>query len=207
MADETTQQIDNQEQQAPPPPADTGAFTPEQQAKINALMGNTRKESSAAALSKLAEELGYKDVDEMKAAAKEAKTLKDKNMSDLEKAQQRAEAAEAKVAAAEARAAEIEKARIADRVDNKLRSLVSAAKASNTDDVMDLLTARKKAEIEKLVDEDGKIDEKAAEKLIADFKKDKPTLFAVTGHGSPSNRDGRPPQPDNKVVLNRKPSL
>jgi hypothetical protein len=207
MADETTTTIDNQEQQTPPQKPTTDDAPVLTQKQVDAIVGERVKKASSAALSSLAEKLGFQSVEEMETAALEAQDAKKKNQTELDREKDARVKAEKERDELKLQKAEIEKARIADRVDNKLRSLVTAAKASNTDDVMDLLTARKKSEIEKLVDDDGKIDEKAAEKLIADFKKDKPTLFAVTGHGSPSNRDGRPPQPDNKVVLNRKPSL
>lgn len=210
MADETTITTTETGTQQPPPktqPATTEDAPTLTQKQVDAIIGNTRKEASAASLTALAKELGYDSVDDMKTAAKEAKARQEKDMSELEKATKRAEQAEAKAAAKEAELVEVAAARLADKVDSALKEAASNAKASKPANVVKWLRMEKKAAVEKLVGEDGVIDEKAVEKLIADFKKEEPTWFALTGHGSPSNRDGRPPQPDNKVVLNKAPRL
>jgi hypothetical protein len=174
------------------------------QKQVDAIMGNTRKEASAAALSALAKELDFDSVDAMKAAAKEAQDLKKKSQSDLEKETERANKAEAKAAELEKRAQEIEAARIADKVNARIETLARNLKAKNPEDVVERLRSKRAEDVAKLVDDKGAIDDKAVEKLIADVKKDRPEWFSVSGPGSPSNKDGRPAQPDDKQLFGDK---
>jgi hypothetical protein len=187
----------------PPPPAEDAPTLTQKQ--VDAIMGNTRKEASAAALSALAKELGYDSVDDMKAAAKEAKDLRDKNMSELDKATKALAKVEAEKADALALIETERAARLADRVNTRIENLARAAKASNPEDVVDFLRSKRAEDVAGLVDKDGKIDDKAAEKMVADVKKDRPSWFAVSGPGSPSNKDGRPPQPDSNKLFGDKP--
>ena len=184
------------------PPDDAPTLT---QKQVDAIVGSRAKEASAAALSSLAKELGYDSVDDMKAAAKEAKERKDKDMSDLDKANKRAEKAEAEKAELEKRTQEIEAARIADRVNARIEKLAADAKAKNPEDVVERLRSKRPDDVAKLVDDKGAIDDKAIEKLVADVKKERAEWFSVSGPGSPSNKDGRPPQPDASKAFGDKP--
>lgn len=187
------------------PTPEPDAFTDEQQKKINALMGNTRKEASAASLTALAKELGYDSVDDMKAAAKEAKAKKDSEASELEKATKRAEQAEKKAADAESKAEIAEAKRIATFVDSRLLSVVKDAKAVDPNEVVQWLRDHQTADVDALYLEGDKFNDKGAEKIVADFKKVKEHWFQRAGGvGSPSVNGGRPLQPDadmNKVAL------
>lgn len=212
MADETTTTTTETTPAQPVKPV-TQPTTPAEDAptlsqkQVDAIMGNTRKQATAEAGLALAKKLGFETVEEMEAAAKEAQELKKKNQSDLEKETERANKAEAKAAEKEAKLAEVEAARIADKVDNKILALAKDAKAKNPEDVVERLRNRRAEDLAKVIGEDGKLDDKAIEKLVASVKTDRPEWFGISGPGSPSNRDGRPPQPDNKVVLGKKITL
>lgn len=210
MADETQTTETTTTEKTPTkqtPAQDPGVFTAEQQERINAIVGSRAKEASAAALSALAKELGYDSVDDMKVAAKEAKQRKEDEKSEIDKAKERADKAEAKAAAKEAELAELAAARLADKVDNKILALAKDAKAKNPEDVLDRLRGKRAEDLAKLADDKGAIDDKGIEKLIADVKKDRPEWFAVSGPGSPSNKDGRPPQPDTSKIFDSMPKV
>jgi len=167
------------------------------QKQVDALMGNTRKEASSAALSALAKKLGFETVEEMEAAAKEAKELKEKSKTDLEKETERANKAEAKAVEAEAKAVAAESKRRADYVDSRMTALATAAKAVDAAEVADHFRSKRAEDVDALYSEDGKFNEDKAAKLIEEVKKSKPHWFSVNrGVGSPSVSGGRPLQPD-----------
>lgn len=208
MPDETqtpvTETPEKPVKQPTPPPEDAPILT---QKQMDAIVGSRTKEASAAALSTLAKELGYDSVDDMKAAAKEAKERRDKDMSELDKVNKALAKLEAEKAEALALAQTEKAARIADRVNGKIETLARAAKAANPEDVVDFLRGKRADEVAKLVKDDGTVDDKAIEKLVADVKKDRPSWFGVSGPGSPSNKDGRPPQPDSSKIFDSMPKI
>jgi hypothetical protein len=189
------------------PVSDPTVLTKEQQEHFDKVIAGRAKEAADKERKRLLKEFGIKDeeiddpkaIESVKGKITNADKLEKEKLSDIEKANLRAEEAEAKVVAAEAKAAQIAAERLADKVDNKLRTLAKGVneKVATADDVVDWLRLKKRAEVEKLVGDDGNIDEKAAEKLVADFRKDKPSWFAVTsGVSSPSVSGGRPLEPE-----------
>ncbi len=206
MSEETTQNT-TETTTTPVVKAPVTDFTPEQQDAINKIVGNRVNEAKSNSLTALAKELGYDTVDEMKAAAKEAKERKDSETPKLEKLQKDYDKVLADLQAEKQGRAEAEANRKQDKVYSTLRLMAKDAKAEKPNDVLVMLKLENAAAVEALIGEDGEVDEKAAKKLIDDFKKGRPTWFPVSGPGSPSNRDGKPPQPDNKVVLNKKLSF
>lgn len=184
-----------------------GAAVTEQtftQADVDRIAGNTRKEAKSAAISELLKELGFEKPDDLKAIVSEAQKRKQDEMSEADKlradlaklTQERDNAAQ--------RAQEVEAARIADKVNGKLEALAVKARVEHPEDVVKFLRDNHSDDVNALVNEAGAIDDKAAEKLLEVVKKARPNWFAVGGPGSPSNRDGRPVAPDNKVQLTRR---
>ncbi len=205
MADETTTTTDNSTAQTPVQPIKPVTPTDDAptltQKQVDALMGNTRKEASATALSALAKKLGFESVEEMEAAATEAKTLKEKSKTDLEKETERANKAEAKAAEAEAKAVAAEAKRRADYVDSRMAAIATAAKAVDATEVAEYLRSKRAEDVDALYGEDGKFNDEKAKKLIEDLKKAKEHWFKTgSGVSSPSVMGGRPLQPDADIT-------
>jgi hypothetical protein len=193
-SDPSTAQTPVQPLKAVTPPEDAPTLT---QKQVDAIMGNTRKEASTAALAAMAKKLGFESVEEMETAASEAKALKEKSKTDLEKETERANKAEAKAAAAEAKALEAEATRRADYVDSRMTAIATAAKAVDATEVAEYLRSKRADDVDALYSEDGKFNDEKAKKLIEDLKKSKEHWFAkASGVGSPSVSNGRPLQPD-----------
>lgn len=198
MPEETTPVIEPTTPVKPPaqPTEDAPTLT---QKQADAIIGSRVKEASAASLSALAKELGYETVDDMKAAAKDAKKRKDDELSELDKATKRAEKAEAEKAEALAVIETEKAARIADKVNGKIEALAAKAKAHPPyDDVVLFLRTNHGEALSTAVSPDGVVNEKAIEKLITDTKTARPHWFSATGPGSPSNNNGTAPAPDPK---------
>lgn len=210
MADEsttTTTTTDNSTQQ---PTATTGAQTAKPEPKftqedMDAVQGNTRKQAAAAERARILKELGIENVDDpdavktAKSKLADAKKAEDEKKTTEQRLQDQIDALTKERDDEKQRSAQIAAERIADKVDNKLRTLAKGVneKVATPDDVVDWLRLKKRAEVDKLANDDGTIDEKAAEKLVADFKKEKASWFAVNGGvGSPSVSGGRSLEPD-----------
>lgn len=181
-----------------PPPADDAPTHTQKQ--LDAIISNEKKLAGAASLTALAKKLGFETAEEMEAAAKEAKEKKDGEKSDLQKAQDANAKLIADLAAEKQSRLDLETALTASKVDDRIKHFAREAKAAKPDNVVKWLRLEKKTEVEKLLREDGTIDDKATEKLITEFKKEEPSWFAVMGHGSPSNRDGTPLMPGAKEL-------
>ena len=184
------------------PPEDAPTLT---QKQADALIGSRVKEAKASSLAALAKELDFASVDDLKAAAKDAKQRQDNEASDLEKATKRAEKAEADAAAKDTALAAANAARIADKVNSKLEALASKAGTPHPEDVVRYLRTNQPDDVAKLVGENEVIDEKTAITLVEGVRKVRENWFTTNrGVGSPSVSGGRPLQPDtelNKAAL------
>lgn len=188
---------------APPtPPVVPPVATPTPEAKftqeeLNNLIGNRVKEAKAAERKALLKELGYENVDDPEAvktvkgkltaaqqaedAKKSAETLALEKITQLEKERDEAMAASQKALAQ----------RRTDQLNGYLKELARDAKAQIPSDVVDYLNKNHAAEVEKLMGEDGKFDEKAAAPLLETVKKVRQHWFGITGMGTMSLREGR----------------
>lgn len=198
MADEqntTTTNTDTtgQQQQAAKPEA---KFTQEE---MNSHASSIRKEAEDRTRKAILKDLGVdpddpEAVKAVKGKLTAAQKAEDEKKTTEQRLQEEIDTLKQERDTEKQRAAQIAAERLADKVDNKLRSLAKGVneKVASADDVVDWLRLKKKSDVEKLVNDDGVIDDKAAEKLVADFKKEKPSWFAVTsGVGSPSMKDGQ----------------
>ncbi len=174
------------------------------QADLDRVAGNTRKEARQAAINELLKELGLDNTEALKATVTDAQKRKQDEMTEAQKLQERIDKLTQERDNAAQRAQEVEAARIADKVNGKLEALATKARVEHPEDVVKFLRDNHSDDVKALIGEDGKIDDKAAERLLEVVKKARPNWFAVSGLGSPSNRDGRPPQPSNAVVLKQK---
>jgi hypothetical protein len=178
------------------------------QAEMDAIQGRTRKEATDAARKAVLKELGIEDVDNPDAV----KTVKGK----LTAAEQLAEAqktAEQKLieerdslsvqlAAAKQSAIAAELKRRTELINAELKAAASKLKAEYPKDVVKHLRDEYADEVEALLGDDDKVNEKLVEALVGKAKADRPTWFGnqASGIGSPSNRDGRVPQPGAKEL-------
>lgn len=132
--------------------------------------------------------------------AKEANDLKqqEKQLEEEKKWQELAESRRLALEQAQARAAELESARVTDRVNSAIKD--AASKAKNRDHVLNLIRIEHPDKVAALVNDKGEVDVKAAEQLVADFSKNNPDYFATGGPGSPSNKGGKTPEGKPKQI-------
>lgn len=188
------------QQQAAPEPA--AMFS---QADVDRIIGERAKRAGESAINQLLEGLGVESADALKSFVTKAKEKEEGEKSELQKLQEQIAKLEKDRDTEKQRAAQIEAARLTDKINTKLEGFATKAKAANPEDVVDYLRNRHSDEVAALAGEGGVVDEKAAEKLIEIVRKARPNWFAVQGPGSPSNHDGRPPQPDDKKLFGDKP--
>lgn len=174
------------------------------QAEIDKIVGKRAVEAKQAAITELLKELGFEKPDELKSLVSEAKKRKETEMSEADKLRDALAKITTERDNAAQRAQEVEALRIADRVNSKLEALATKARVEHPEDVVKYLREYNADDVKGLVNEDGSVNDTAAAKLLEVVKKARPNWFAVSGLGSPSNNNGRPPQPDNKTVFKNK---
>ncbi len=151
-------------------------------------------------LKELFAELGVTDKDTLANMLKSAKDAEDAKLSEIEKANKRAEEAEAKARQFEdALKAEAEQRR-KDVLHNAVTLAAQNAKANDPVDVLMWLQVNHTDDLTKAIGDDGKVDAKHIETLVGKAKAAKPYLFdggrGRHSPGSPSNSDGRVSEPD-----------
>lgn len=156
-----------------------------------------------AAVNDFLKDLGFDKADDLKALLTEAKSLKESQMSELQKAQAALDKANQKAAQAEQKAAELEAARVNDRIDTAIRAAATDARAQYPEDVITWARQSGK-DLAALIDKDGKLDDKGVKALIDEAKKARPAWFGSGGPGSPSNAGGKAPQADPAKFLEGK---
>lgn len=208
MSDENQQT--NSDSQGSPPETSQGkpnegkpepTFT---QADLNKIAAQTRKEAREAEHKKLLEEFGADSFDTIKQLLADAKKRKEADMSEAEKLQTQLTTVTQSLEVEKAKRAELEQARIDDKRDSGLLALLD--KAHDKAKVLTLIKAEKPAEVTGLMT-DGTFNQAAAEKLVADYAAANAYLFKSGAPGSPSNNDGRAPNPDEKAKKNLRRSV
>ena len=184
MADENIQQPQDQSQQKP---------APDTQPKQNGDNGQQQPEPSwlkerldraeKKAVKGLLKDLGIDKLEDLKAVVDTARAAKTTSQ-ELATARQEAEQVKAQLA-------QVEAARVADRVDAVIVKHAQAIRAEHPQDVVDLL---RKGDLKSVVNDKGEIDEAKIETLVKQAQKDRPTWFRSGGVGSPSNRNGVAPE-------------
>lgn len=167
------------------------------QEEVDRIAAKEKREGKQSAEKGLLERLGVTNEDEIKAlleakrkADETAKSAEDKLKEEL--AQKEKELLEAKQNAAIA-----EKRRLEAIRDNAIRNALLNAHNVNTA-VLAFREENKQA-LEGLLDENGDVDTKELERLIAEFRAKNAYLFKGDSKGSPSNADGRLLKPDSEV--------
>jgi hypothetical protein len=101
------------------------------------------------------------------------------------------------LAESEERQATLETRRKADFLDSKIELAAERAKAEYPSDVVKYLREHHADQIEKAMDAEGKVDADKVKALIELARTERKNYFILTP-GSPSNFNGRAPEPDTK---------
>jgi hypothetical protein len=193
-----------QPQQTATPPVQQGElrFTQE---RLDELMGERARLASESTLKKLLADIGYESVDALKKDTVEARKKREAEMSAVERAQTEKAQAEKERDEAKATLESERKQRILDRRDSAIESAAQKARAEAPRDV--LLWAKEYARdlLDKALNEDGTVNDKEITALIEKCRTERKNWFTGNAPGSPSNSDGRPPQPDPNKALQGMP--
>jgi hypothetical protein len=147
--------------------------------------------SKTKVLEEFVKELGYEKADDLKATIKAKKEADEAAKSAEQKQIDQINQLMADLDAEKKRAADIESARRADKINSKLEALASASKAQVPDDVVDYLHKNHAEDVNALLAEDGKFDDKAAHDLIEAVRKARAHWFGIQGMGTMSLREGK----------------
>ena len=192
----------------PPDPAPSPDPKPEDkkftQADMDRVAGSTRTEARKTALTDFLKELGFDKPDDLKTLVKSAKEQDEAKKTEAQKLADAKTQAEKERDEAKAALESERQQRLIDRRDSAIRT-----RASKAYDVNDVLAwaqrADNKALLDKTVKDDGTVDEKAVDALIAACEKNAAHLWKRGGVGSPSNNNGREAPADPKKLLGDRP--
>lgn len=173
----------------------SGAFS---QDDLNKVAAKARTEGKQSALKALLEELGLDSVDSLKTTIETEKKRKEAEMSEAEKLQKALEKALADLKAKDDAIAQTEQTARNERRDSAVKTALRDANVRKEDADDAFILMRERGMLDTLLLEDGKVDSKAVEAAITEFKSKKPAYFAPTSPGSPPNTGGRAPAPDQK---------
>lgn len=164
------------------------------QADIDRIIQERLARANDAATTKLLESLGVKTLDEAKTTLEAKRKADEESLTEIEKQKKAAEKANADREKLEAELKQERESRRQEKLDQAIRA---AAKGAHDPDEIVLFLRKDAGEaLAKALKDDGTIDAKAIEPLIADLKKKKAYLFGGQTPGSPSNHGGRAPEPD-----------
>lgn len=180
--------------------SDERTFT---QADIDRIVQDRVKRAKQSGVNDVLEKLGVESLDDLEAAYKAHKEREDAEKSEVERLNDRVERLQKDKADLMAQVQQEQEKRHTILREQALRSV--AKSASDPEDVILWAKANQAEAFSAIVDEDGKVDSKAAEKIAEECKKAKPHYFGATAPGSPSNRDGKVPQKDVDKVIGKRP--
>lgn len=197
--DEVKPQVNTQ----PPPETAPDKSGKGDESQHPAWLPDRLKEERKLATNKVVKTLGFERLDELTAFIETAR----KTEADSAKAK------EAQLTEAERLKAELDKlngqlveqktaleqerkSRIVEKVENAVRSAATEAKAEIPQDILNLLKAEGKLDVETLIDDQGGVKADAVKALIDAAKKLRPNWFGRGGIGSPSNARGTALEPN-----------
>lgn len=198
MTDQTTPP--EQPQTTATPPVQEGAlrFT---QDEFDKVVGDRAKRAAEAAVAKLLADLGYEKPDDLKRDTTEYRKKRDDEKTEAQKAQDDADQARKERDELKATLDNERKQRVIDRRNAAIESAATKARADVPRDVLVWAREYVPTELEATVGDDGTVDEKAVNAIIDKCKEARKGWFTGNAPGSPSNNDGRVPQPDMDAVL------
>jgi len=192
-------------QEGTQPPPDT---TPDKSGKGDegqhpAWLPDRLKEERKLATNKVVKTLGFEKLDELtayletarKAEADSAKA-KEAQLTEAERLKAELDKLNGQLAEQMAALEQERKSRIVEKVESAVRGAAAEAKAEIPQDVLNLLKAEGKLDVETLIDEQGGVKADAVKPLIDAAKKLRPNWFGRGGIGSPSNARGSAMEPN-----------
>ena len=202
----TTEQPGANPTQQPPPEQPTPATAPGQnsgengqtftQADLERILGERLKRAEESNNKKFLEALGIDSLDTAKKLIAAQQQREESEKTELQKLQEKLAAAESATQEAQAQALAAQQERMKDKRDSAIMAAFRESRSSKPDAVLILMEKSHSSLIEAVADKDGKIDEGAMKTLVETARKTHPELFGGSGPGSPTNRNGQPPQPD-----------
>jgi hypothetical protein len=160
-------------------------------------VGSARKAGREAAMKALLEELGLDSPDVLKTLVKSKKEEEEAKKSEEQKLRDALAQKDAEIAAEKKARSEAEALRLQDKRDSALKALLLSA--HDPDGVLILLKAKHADKVNGLILDNGDIDSKAAETLVAEYKTNNAFQFKGDSKGSPSNAEGRLLKPSDDV--------
>lgn len=159
------------------------------QEEVNRLVGETRKEARDRAQNDLLKALGVEKLDDAKALLTKARELEEQGKTDAQKLQEAQQRAERDNQALAQQLEAERKARRDDKRQAAITAAASAAKAAYPEDVLAWAVMNASDLLDKVVSEDGAVDKKSVDDLIAKAKAARPNYFSQPPKtpGSPSN--------------------
>lgn len=183
--------------------------TPEKdiQAQLDAVAGRVRKETAESTLKKILKDLGVEGEDGLKtvkAKLEAVAKLEEEKLSDAEKLTKALEGERSKRAELEAKLAEVAKQQaLSYRASEITKALVTAkVNPVEAEDLMLLMQAKFADVVNGIVGEDGKITDKGMKAMLDKAREAYPKYFANPAPGSPSNFEGRVPEPNANAKKN-----
>lgn len=163
------------------------------QEHMNAEVGKARKEARETAIADMLKELGLASKDELKSTVEETRKRK---LDEMTEAQKAAAERDTVIKERDTLKAQLEQqaAMIRERdIQGAVKAAVTTMKANDFDAIYLWAEKYHKDALRAVIDDEGKADPKALEKLLEAIKKDKPGYFTANSgqyRGSQSNADG-----------------
>lgn len=183
-------------------PAQNGGNATFTQEQLDRIIGERLERAKKTIVSDFLKGLGVDSQDALKSVISAHQSQQDALKTEAQRWEEKLTAAEqarielqSKWEAADKRAAELESKWRTDRRDAALTRALTDAKAEDVDDLLLLLSAKHSDLVSATLKEDGTLDNKAVEALVAKAKEVYGKHFARVP-GSPSNRNGKSPDTD-----------
>lgn len=184
---------------APPTlPAPTPVtFTAEQQAAIDKLIGKARTEGKESATTALLKKVGAEKPEDVEAWGKAVREADEAKKTEAEKLISEKLRADNAIAELKTFQEKVEAEKRAATRDSAISKALTTANAK-AEKVLKLLKVDQAESLAAVLKEDGSVDETKVKALVETARKLYPEDFRVGGIGSPSNGDGRVPEPGGK---------
>jgi hypothetical protein len=154
---------------------------------------------------RLLKDLGFEDPNSLKQFVETGRKLQEAQLTEREKLEKAIQERDAKIETLTKQYTEAVETRLRDKRDAAIRDAAAKTRAEHPEDVLNwiLLSGNSAG----LVDKDGNVDEKAVLAQVEACRKERPNWFTGRSPGSPSNKDGTPPdsKTERRKTLGDKP--
>lgn len=174
------------------------------QAELDKMFIERVNQAESATTAKLLKSLGVDKLEDATAAIKDAKTLKDAQLTETQRLEKERDEARKEADEHKAERLKIETERQLEKRDSNIVKALTKERANNPEDLLILMTNKKPDLVKAVMKEDGSVDEKALTALILATKQDYKTSFVGSNPSIPSNNNGKSPTGGKDIVLSRK---